>query len=1192
MLGLGLSLPEIAVRGRGNAIAALFSAGQTGAWFDPSDMEGKLGWRRNLLTYTEDFGNAAWTKANSIVEVDATAAPDGTATADRLSDNSAGGTGVVGFTRNFTITAATHTFSFYAKADGLPWVALAITGFTGATVQGTCYFDLANGVVGASNQISGTITDAGDGWYRCIGVVTPDAADVTGNFAIYAADGNGDIVVDLDGTSTIFVWGTQLEVGSSASAYQPILGANGYSTFLAAYPSHVLYQDTAGTQPVTAPGQTVALMLDKSKGLALGSELATNGGFDDATGWTTTGATVAISGGKLNITAAASGDAAYQLGKLTAGKTYKVTFTIDSISGTVRFYDGTAVAASRTSPGTYTQYFVASGTSLGIQVAAASTTAVIDDVSVRELPGHHATQATASKRPTYGIRPKGGVRNLLTYTEQFDNAAWPKTNITATPNAASAPDGSLTADKFEATAAAATISNRTVAGAGSAIGNTFSIYAKQGSGPTDANSFVLRNNTTATNLVGGSINYSTGAITYSVGSSGMTAENVGDGWWRVVLSSPTGVSSGDTLVVYSAFTGGSETAGEFAYLWGAQLETGSSATAYQKVVSAYEVTESGQPTVHRLVFDGVDDAMATGSIDFTASDEMFVLAGVGKLSDAAQANLIELSASIGGNNGGVRITAPDTAGGANYNFRSKGTSIASVTVSGYTAPVTSVLAATADISGDSATMRVNGGTTFSDTIDQGTGNFGNHALYIGGRAGTSLYFNGELTGLVVRGGTLPSAANINAAETEMAAKTASTFVAPIQTSALAPMFMEQSSGAQTYDISGHFTGATGYSLVSPPSGVTINGATGVISTDTSILVDATVTVRASNAVGSTDVPLFLMVLPTPTIWVDGTNGNDANDGLTSGAAKQTINAGLAALAWGNGQRLAIRGGTYALSGTEDVQSTMIGASGDPHIVAAYDNEAVIIDGAAMTSGGCIYSTDYYTWANLTVRNARASGIQTWNENGLRVVGCTIHGCEEGGVFIGGDASMPASPGNIIEWNRVYDNVRENVGEAFGGTGGWARAIGVDRAADTIVRYNWVYQNYGEGIGYRSLVEGDILSNWVYDNYSVNIYLDNVGGTSGDQVLIQANRVFDTGDTEYYRSGDPADGILISNEASAPVQILCDYITATTNTLCGVSAPAYWDEPGGTYSALGANVTLTPNTSSAQGSHSAAWLAWS
>ena len=47
-----------------------------------------------------------------------------------------------------------------------------------------------------------------------------------------------------------------------------------------------MFQDRAGTTPVTADGQTVGLILDKSKGLVLGSELVANGTFDtDLSGW-------------------------------------------------------------------------------------------------------------------------------------------------------------------------------------------------------------------------------------------------------------------------------------------------------------------------------------------------------------------------------------------------------------------------------------------------------------------------------------------------------------------------------------------------------------------------------------------------------------------------------------------------------------------------------------------------------------------------------------------------------------------------------------------------------------------------------------------------------------------------------------------------------------------------------------------
>ena len=60
-----------------------------------------------------------------------------------------------------------------------------------------------------------------------------------------------------------------------------------------------LFQDSAGTTPVTAVEQPVGLMLDKSKGLALGAELVTNGDFATDTGWNK-GVGVTISGGRIN----------------------------------------------------------------------------------------------------------------------------------------------------------------------------------------------------------------------------------------------------------------------------------------------------------------------------------------------------------------------------------------------------------------------------------------------------------------------------------------------------------------------------------------------------------------------------------------------------------------------------------------------------------------------------------------------------------------------------------------------------------------------------------------------------------------------------------------------------------------------------------------------------------------------------
>lgn len=176
-------------------------------------------------------------------------------------------------------------------------------------------------------------------------------------------------------------------------------------------------------------------------------------------------------------------------------------------------------------------------------------------------------------------------------------------------------------------------------------------------------------------------------------------------------------------------------------------------TGYQRVttetdydVSAYQI---------HLRFDGVDDFLVTNSIDFTATDKMTVAAGVRKLSDAADGTLCELSSTMGANNGTFAIYAPATVTSIkrSHVFASKGTLSINATPADNTlaAPITTVITGIGNISGDTATLHINGTQAASSNADQGTGNFGNYPLYIGRRGGTALPFNGHLYSLVVRG---------------------------------------------------------------------------------------------------------------------------------------------------------------------------------------------------------------------------------------------------------------------------------------------------------------------------------------------------------------------------------------------------------------------------------------------------------
>jgi hypothetical protein len=180
----------------------------------------------------------------------------------------------------------------------------------------------------------------------------------------------------------------------------------------------------------------------------------------------------------------------------------------------------------------------------------------------------------------------------------------------------------------------------------------------------------------------------------------------------------------------------------------------------------YQVDGTGRPY---LLFDGVDDSMVTGTIT-PATNKVQIFFGIRKLSDAAVGNLLELSTNTGILEGTFRLTAPGGTGAATYSFSSKGTVLDSVAASTYTAPITNVVTATGDISGDRAIIRANG-TQFQSTGDQGTGNFLAYPIYIGRRGGTTLPFNGRIYSLIVRFGANLDRDQITSAEGWVNSKT-------------------------------------------------------------------------------------------------------------------------------------------------------------------------------------------------------------------------------------------------------------------------------------------------------------------------------------------------------------------------------------------------------------------------------------
>jgi len=410
------------------------------------------------------------------------------------------------------------------------------------------------------------------------------------------------------------------------------------------------------------------------------------------------------------------------------------------------------------------------------------TVARINDKSGR---GNNATQATAASRPTYGIVPLSGRRNLLTFTEQLDDAAWVKTNATVTANTTTAPNGTTTADSVLDTAVSNIhyIAQDITSLAPS--GKTFTVSAYAKANTLNFITLGLSDVSSGTLYAVAVFNLSTGAVSasgavgigYSVVSSSISA--VGDGWYRCVVTVVVGtvatflrsVLAPNKTGVITAAAGGFESYlgnGSGIYAWGAQLELGSTATEYQRVGTAFDVTEAGVQSLSYLSFDGVDDSLVTPSIT-PGVDKLQVFAGLRKLSDAVGYGIL---AETGGGSGTFTIHVPYDQNTGSLDFTSRGTSGASATVTtGYAAPLTTVMSGLGDISGDRATLRLNGTQVAQNTGDQGTGNYLANAVFIGRRAGTSLPFNGNIYQLIIRFGANLDAGTISSAETFINGKT-------------------------------------------------------------------------------------------------------------------------------------------------------------------------------------------------------------------------------------------------------------------------------------------------------------------------------------------------------------------------------------------------------------------------------------
>lgn len=188
---------------------------------------------------------------------------------------------------------------------------------------------------------------------------------------------------------------------------------------------------------------------------------------------------------------------------------------------------------------------------------------------------------------------------------------------------------------------------------------------------------------------------------------------------------------------------------------------------------AIQQTSAKRPTLRQagslyyLEFDGAQGLKTPLTVDFTGTDSMSVFSGVRKELDASE-NIAELSANVGGNTGAFRLSSNING---QWRYGSRGDDfVKNATATGYAAPSTNVVTGISDISDNVSRIRVDDDFTFTNTGDQGAGNYGNYDLNIGARNNAGgLQLNGFIYGLIVRGAT-SSSKEIDSTEAYMAAK--------------------------------------------------------------------------------------------------------------------------------------------------------------------------------------------------------------------------------------------------------------------------------------------------------------------------------------------------------------------------------------------------------------------------------------
>lgn len=186
--------------------------------------------------------------------------------------------------------------------------------------------------------------------------------------------------------------------------------------------SNANYWQDVTAETVTGATDAIGFALDASQGAGyaggaftgLGAELVPNHDFSTASDWTAMpDMTMDISGGAVDWSTTSNNRGPFQVFSYSGGSEYMVlTVEVDGLSGGVLSAVGKTGADGRTGGNVFLHEMSAPGEHVAIAAIGASigsitprlntsgSSSTVSEFSIKEIPGHHATQGTTSFKPT------------------------------------------------------------------------------------------------------------------------------------------------------------------------------------------------------------------------------------------------------------------------------------------------------------------------------------------------------------------------------------------------------------------------------------------------------------------------------------------------------------------------------------------------------------------------------------------------------------------------------------------------------------------------------------------------------------------------------------------------------------------------------------------------------------------------